>query len=367
VTLDLMLHASDRVSMIHGDRRLGQRTASVPAAAIEYYVYRFDVFICVTAPHRSEPLVVRAGPLPDGRRLDESHLVRCMIRLLTDVHGLPAGWDVIEHHRATYLAALELSPAVHSMKRSAPQTQHRLYKDSFCYGLDYLTELSSALIPSEIRGELEPYDQLCIVPHGPMHGLPFSVLDWADGVSLIERFALSVLPAAAILPQLQRRNRRRADAGTLPVSMAVIAAAAIEDTEDANFESESEMLQAIVRAHGVDLAAYAAATKADLREAAKHDIVHVACHGVFGSSDGGDIMDTAGLLLYSDGVAPSLFDRSPASASHLMSAREALGLGLTADLVTLRACSSGRSFVTGGDDLMGMLVECEQSEQPRNA
>jgi CHAT domain-containing protein len=89
-----------------------------------------------------------------------------------------------------------------------------------------------------------------------------------------------------------------------------------------------------------------------------HDVIHLACHGVFASDLGSqDPLESA--LLVSDGrTIPTLDDlrRLPPQerTAFLLTAREVFGFELQADLVTLRACSSGRPEVHSGDELLGL-------------
>src|SRR5262249_2199710 len=55
--------------------------------------------------------------------------------------------------------------------------------------------------------KLEDYDRLIIVPHGPLHYLPFSALLDDQGKFLIQRTAISIVPSASIWLLLQERSK----------------------------------------------------------------------------------------------------------------------------------------------------------------
>lgn len=67
-------------------------------------------------------------------------------------------------------------------------------------GPEYLRRLYSILIPSEVT-QLPTAANIVIVPHGPLHALPFHALPGPDG-PLLKRFVLSYVPSLATLQTL---------------------------------------------------------------------------------------------------------------------------------------------------------------------
>lgn len=162
-----------------------------------------------------------------------------------------------------------------------------------------------------------------VVPHGLLHHVPFQAL--FDGQRyIIERYELSYMPSAALLPLCQ--NRKPAESGkavVFGVSDALIPAAAAEAQAVAKY-----LPGATVRIN-------AQATLGELyAQAPGCAIVHLACHGFFRADN-------------------PLFSSLKLYDGWLMAA-DVPGLDLHGALVTLSACESGRNQVLAGDELVGL-------------
>jgi CHAT domain-containing protein len=73
---------------------------------------------------------------------------------------------------------------------------------------DALARTFGAALLDPARAELGPgITRLVIVPDGPLHRVPWDLLRLADGSRVIERYAVSVAPSAAIVAALWRRPR----------------------------------------------------------------------------------------------------------------------------------------------------------------
>ena len=179
------------------------------------------------------------------------------------------------------------------------------------------------LLRAPLQDRLAAYPRLIVVPHGPLHYLPFHAL--YDGSSFaIERHEVSYLPGASIL----RYCRAAQSSGTASVAFghscggrlpyAVAEARAIGGTLAGQVLVEDE------------------ASLAQFHElAAGARVLHLATHGDFRP----DNPLFSGLAL-ADGWLTTL------SIFHLR---------LSASLVTLSACQTGRSVVGGGDELLGLM------------
>jgi len=166
-------------------------------------------------------------------------------------------------------------------------------------------------------------DQLIIVPHGPLHGVPFHAL--YDGQSyLIERYEISYAPSATIMARCQARPRRSLErALVVAVPGEGIPYVAQEAETVAALFPKGRLLQG------------REATMSALRAAAPgRDLLHLACHGLFRADN-----PLFSALRLGDGW---------------LTVAEAAELGLEAGLVTLSACESGRSRVIEGDELLGL-------------
>jgi CHAT domain-containing protein len=165
--------------------------------------------------------------------------------------------------------------------------------------------------------------KLIVVPHGPLHYLPWHAL--FDGKShLLERHAMSYLPNGSLL----RFVREARPSGTDHVCLGHSNNGALPHAV-----SEARAIAALLKGY-----AYVEdeATLARLRETApKASILHIAAHGEYrpdsplfsGLSIGGGWFTTLDVF------------RLPLSAS----------------LVTLSACQTGRNVIGGGDELLGLM------------
>lgn len=171
--------------------------------------------------------------------------------------------------------------------------------------------------------EYEPIRRLILVPHGPLHYLPFQAL--YDGHAyLIEKYELSYLPGSSLLKYCLEPRPAQGDLvafghsyqGRLPFTL-------LEARQIAGLWS----LPAILEEQ---------ATLDEVRRLAPAcRILHLAAHGDFRP----DNPLFSGLAL-ADGWLTTL---------------DIFNLKLQASLVTLSACQTGRSVVGGGDELLGLM------------
>ncbi|PLS86322.1 MAG: hypothetical protein CYG60_07870 [Actinobacteria bacterium] len=165
--------------------------------------------------------------------------------------------------------------------------------------------------------------KLVVVPHGPLHQVPFQAL--FDGERyLLERFEISYAPSARVFALCQGKAARPPkNALVMSVSDDSIPAVAGEAGAVA-----SRFPHAEVRSdEGATLAALESG-------AADRDVLHLACHGMFRSDN-----PMFSALKLHDGW---------------LTANEAMRLDLDGALVTLSACESGRHEVVGGDETLGL-------------
>ncbi len=185
-----------------------------------------------------------------------------------------------------------------------------------------LNQLFLALV-KPLAVALEMVQRLIIVPHGVLHYAPFHA--FFDGSAyLIERYDVSYLPNAALM----NRTSRRAMASEGILSLGYAADNSLPFVVD----------EALAVAHLFDEPAIveAAAVRHHLSNSAgEKRIVHLAAHAEFND----DQPLFSGLLL-ADGWLTTL---------------DVFNLELTADLVTLSACQTGRSTLGGGDELLGLM------------
>ncbi|HMN20116.1 MAG TPA: CHAT domain-containing protein [Ottowia sp.] len=179
---------------------------------------------------------------------------------------------------------------------------------------------------------LAPGQRVIVVPHGPLHYLPFQALR-LEGQYLIERHPISVAPSAGIALRLVQRGSQAADALT------AFGNPRIEDKYDLpGAEAEVSRLSRLFPQHALFTGAQA--TKTNFREAiAKAPLVHVAAHA---QADEVDPLYSRILLANEDG------------RHSFLEAHEVMDMKLPRTaLVTLSACESGLGRIASGDEVLG--------------
>lgn len=180
--------------------------------------------------------------------------------------------------------------------------------------------LSESLVrPLQERNLLEGVEHLYLVPHGMLNFLPFAVLPLAEpasGQTMMERFTLSYLPAAASLAHSPPEHRFQ------PSLLAVAPGSARLRYSLAEARSITELYQP-----NASLLSGREATESAFKEiAGSYGILHLSTHGFFNEKN----PLFSGLELEAD-------DRNDG----LLEVHEILGLRLQAGLVTLSACDTG--------------------------
>lgn len=216
---------------------------------------------------------------------------------------------------------------------------------------DDLTELVEVFRNSVVRGRrtaianadklgaallgplgLAAAQRLVIVPHGPLHYLPFQALR-LDGRYVIETHPVSVAPSMSIAVQLAQRSP------TVDKTLTAFGNPRIEDKYDLpGSEAEVRELARLFPRNNVYMGA--AATKTQFRDvASRATLMHVAAHA---EADQIDPLYSRILLANEDGK------------QNFLEAHEIIGLPMQGTaLVTLSACESGLGRITQGDEVLG--------------
>ncbi|MEJ7840471.1 MAG: CHAT domain-containing tetratricopeptide repeat protein [Rubrobacter sp.] len=204
------------------------------------------------------------------------------------------------------------------MERSTRQVLAALY-DKLVAPLEPLLEEATSRIPDGSNS----ISRLAIVPHGPLHRVPFHAL--FDGKHyLIDRFEISSAPSATVYALCQERSSRVRDG------------AAVFGVEDPSIPSAAAEARAVAeRLPGAEIRVGEEATIEALRDGASGSgTLHLACHGLFRSDN-------------------PMFSALKLDDGWLMAA-DVMSLDLPSALVTLSACESGRGEVIGGDEVLGL-------------
>jgi CHAT domain-containing protein len=206
--------------------------------------------------------------------------------------------------------------------RSVPQSQPNRLAALTANAQAILRRLYGLLL-EPVSADLAAYPRLIVVPHGPLHYLPFHALH--DGRAyLLQNHEISYLPGASLLRF--GRQGQPAAAGLL----------ALGHSLDGRLPHAAAEAQAIATAWNGRALVEEAATLARFHEAAAEQrILHLATHGDFRP----DNPLFSGLAL-ADGWLTTL---------------DIFNLRLSASLVTLSACQTGRHVIGGGDELMGLM------------
>jgi CHAT domain-containing protein len=222
-----------------------------------------------------------------------------------------------------------------------------------------------ALLIAPVESKLRRQPEWIVVPDGPLHRLPFAALiersaqDGARPRYLVESHVLTTVVSATVYGQLRRRAARPASlAGLVAFGDPQIAADARLITRAPLGDTlRGELLRPLPWARveveeigrvvgGAEIYVGAEATEARVRTVApRAAALHFASHGVL---DEQSPLDSFLLL-----AAPAA-GGGPANDGRL-TAREVLDLPpLSAQLVTLSACSTSASADSDGEGLMGL-------------
>ncbi len=185
-----------------------------------------------------------------------------------------------------------------------------------------LRELYNALI-RPVEGHLAGRERLVVVPHGPTHAVPFHAL--ADGRRhLIERMEVITCPSSSLLRVCASRPHR-ADASALVIAYSD--AGRLPGAVD-----EARAVSTLLS--GACFVEEAATRVALVESAPRHAVIHLAAHAEARLDN-----PTFAHLKLADGQ---------------LSTVDVFNLELQGALVTLSGCETGRSAVTGGDELIGL-------------
>ena len=226
-----------------------------------------------------------------------------------------------------------------------------------------------ALLDSALA-ELDPgVTRLIMVPDGPLHRVPWDLLRLSDGRYLIERYAVSAAPSAAILAQLWRYRRPGTQGLDHPIRLLAFGDPAFAPEATAGSSSaQAETDAALDSTGGLPrlagsgrearlVARYSPDAEVRLRRDAsagylKHArlegfrIIHFATHAVV------DERSTARTVL---ALAPD------SSESGLVGPGDLAALRLDADLVVLSGCRTAGGVLVEGEGVQGLTAPLIQA------
>ncbi len=213
-------------------------------------------------------------------------------------------------------------------------------------------ELGSALLGAVVAGLPAGIVGLVVIPDDVLHRVPFEVLRTADDRPVLERFAVSIAPSAAVEVRLWRRARTRPGAGGAILALGDPmpgAGAAADSSGNGAMRGAFPRLPASGReaelvaryARRADVRLRQDASEAWLKRAplAGFDLLHFATHAVV---DERTLARTA-LLLSPGGGEDGVV--GPGDLARLR---------LDAELVVLSACRTAGGVVVGGEGVQGL-------------
>jgi CHAT domain-containing protein len=258
--------------------------------------------------------------------------------------ALPPDATLIEYFSAgdRLLAAVINSDEIHILPVTVlPRVTHilqllRFQLSKFRMGSDYVRRFEDPLLRAtqshleslynELIAPLRQYcpgKHLIIVPHGPLHFLPFHALRTGDDY-LCDAFTISYAPSASVFFACQEKP---ASANTSSLVFG------IPDERAPQILQEAQSVAALLP-HS-SLRTGSEATSSVLREKGpRTGLLHIATHGVYRQ----DNPMFSGIRL-GDGYL-NLFDLYQ--------------MRLNANLVALSGCATGMNFVAAGDELLGL-------------
>jgi tetratricopeptide (TPR) repeat protein len=190
---------------------------------------------------------------------------------------------------------------------------------------DELRGLERCLV-APLRGALEDATAVHVVPHGPLHEVPFAALH--DGHEhLVARLEITSCPSAGLLCDLLRRV---GPSGRLWPTVV----AAVGDPAAPRAADEADLVGSIVPGPLV-LRGQEATRERVARAVAGAGLVHLACHGRFVPAN-----PLASGLRLGDGW---------------LTVRDIYGLRVDGAVIVLSGCETGRAQVQPGDELIGLV------------
>jgi tetratricopeptide (TPR) repeat protein len=226
--------------------------------------------------------------------------------------------DALEVRRVLRLLHFQLSRF-----RFAPLESARTLDTQFQAAAEtHLRELHTLLL-APVRDRLEA-SHLIIVPHDVLHGLPFHALH--DGRRfVVDDFTTSYSPSATVY-RLCRAKPLRNDGGALVMG--------VPDELAPMISHEIDAVASVLPGARVFFGPEATRERLRVHGAACR-IVHLATHGRFRRDN-----PMFSSIRLGDGP---------------LGVYDLYQLALAADLVTLSGCSTGRTAVVGGDELLGLI------------
>jgi tetratricopeptide (TPR) repeat protein len=205
---------------------------------------------------------------------------------------------------------------------------------------DVARDLSRAYLDSVTARLGDSVTRLIVVPDGPLHRMPWDLLRLADGRYLVQRYAVSVAPSAAILAELWRRGSERPPDGA--VSLLAMGDPDIPKVPRLQGSGREARLVARYSPDAmVRLRREASGEWLRNAQLARYGVLHFATHAVV------DERSAAGTHLM---LAPAGQHDGQVGPGDLA------GLDLRADMVVLSGCRTAGGVMIEGEGIQGLTA-----------
>jgi CHAT domain-containing protein/tetratricopeptide (TPR) repeat protein len=363
------LHYYDQAIQVIEDLRAGVSSEAAQAGffgtVVDIYANAVLLYVKTGQYTQAFDLVERARSrafldMLAARSPDLSQKIEVKPMTLTEVQtALPSDTLLLEYFTTGLVEAQEGRIAGHQAERHRFPPAHTLI---FAVTHDALQVHNADLSPNDLyphqfdsvveRHFLEPYirrslynrliaplevllqgkRRLYIVPHGPLHYIPFQALLAPDGETLLCEGG----PQLVYAPSATLLLRNRSQQGQPPPS-SCLAIGYNSQGETQLYFAEAEARSVARLTNGRAITGQMTKKAALFSQAVKYRLLHLACHGEFDP----------------DSPLASFLHLAP---DETLTALEVLEqLRLHCDLVTLSACESGLSRVRRGDELVGFM------------
>lgn len=269
----------------------------------------------------SAPQVDVAGiRVPEGVALVEFYTVRQELLAFVKTDGaLKLHWLTSLDEVTRLVERLNF----HISKSALGSEYLRANLESSRRGIDRCLQGLWQAVIAPLEPDLVGQQQLVVVPHGPLHGLPFHAFH--DGERyLVDRFTISYAPSAGVYGACVQAARPLGDRGV------------IVGIDDPGLPWVAHEVETVARAwpSARVLTGQRATARGLWRHAGKFDVLHLATHAVFRADN------------------PAFSSVKLADA--WLTVADLAELARGAQLVTLSACETGVGGLTAGDELVGL-------------
>ena len=186
-------------------------------------------------------------------------------------------------------------------------------------------------------------DRIIFVPQGSLLLVPFAALQDKNGTFLIERHTLQIAPSIQSLSFLKPSQ------STLPSPLIVGNPSPMPQDFDPLPGSEIEATAIASLLRTTALTGKNATKRKILTQLSSASLIHLATHGILDENQG---LESA-IVLASSGFRSNPSSNPSSNPDEFLTASEILNLKLTANLVVLSACNTGRGKITG-DGVIGL-------------